>query len=219
MNAMELLTWARGSGMQIAVAVLLLGSLFRVSGILFLGRQTDLAEARGGTWIPGLRTVVRRSWTDRNTLKSSALTYAAGYTFHIGFLLTLLFYTPHILYFRGLLGFGWPALPTSLVDVLAVLSIAALVALLVNRVVDPVRRFLSGFQDYFTWLVTLLPLATGYMALNRLALPYTEMLSLHILSIELLLVTIPFTKLIHAVTFLIARWYNGAIAGRKGVRA
>jgi len=31
------------------------------------------------------------------------------------------------------------------------------------------------------------------------------------------LVVFPFTKLMHALTFAVSRWYNGAIAGRKGV--
>jgi nitrate reductase gamma subunit len=43
-------------------------------------------------------------------------------------------------------------------------------------------------------------------------------LALHILSVELLLIVIPFTKLMHLFTFALARWYNGAIAGRKGVK-
>jgi hypothetical protein len=35
--------------------------------------------------------------------------------------------------------------------------------------------------------------------------------------VELLLVVLPFTKLIHTFTVFFSRWYNGAIAGRKGV--
>jgi nitrate reductase gamma subunit len=37
--------------------------------------------------------------------------------------------------------------------------------------------------------------------------------------VELLLVVFPFTKLTHAFTVFIARWYNGAIFGRKGVES
>ena len=48
-------------------------------------------------------------------------------------------------------------------------------------------------------------------------LPYTQMLAVHILSVELLLIVLPFTKLIHMFTLFLSRWYNGAMAGRKGV--
>jgi nitrate reductase gamma subunit len=64
----------------------------------------------------------------------------------------------------------------------------------------------------------MLPVLTGYMALHRVGADYTMMLSIHIMSVILLLVVFPFTKLTHAVTLFIARWYNGATAGRKGVR-
>lgn len=218
MNDMALLNWARGTGMELAVAVFVIGMVVRVLGIVLLGRKTDLAAARQSGVGPGMRTIVSRSWPDPGTFKRTSLVVVAGYVFHVGFLLTLLFYAPHILLLGGLLGFDWAALPNSLIDVLGILSIAALVALLINRVLDPVRRQLSGFGDYFTWLVTLLPLLTGYMALNRMLLPYTEMLAWHILSVELLLVCIPFTKLVHAVTFALSRYYTGAMAGRKGVQ-
>ena len=35
--------------------------------------------------------------------------------------------------------------------------------------------------------------------------------------VELLMVLFPFTKLSHAFTLFIARWYNGAISGYRGV--
>lgn len=219
MTANELLNWSRGTGMQLAVAVFVVGMLFRMASILVLGRKRDLSRPRSGVWGPGMRTIVSRSWLDRDTIKRTPLTFFGGYVFHIGFLLTLLFYAPHILYFKGAFGLAWPALPVSLIDVLAVLTIAALVALLVHRLMDPVRRHLSTFNDYYAWFVTILPVITGYMALNRMLFPYTELLALHILSVELLLVSIPFTHLTHALTFLTSRWYNGAVAGRKGVQA
>jgi nitrate reductase gamma subunit len=62
-------------------------------------------------------------------------------------------------------------------------------------------------------------LLTGYLAYHRMLNPYPLVLGIHILSVELLMVVFPFTKLMHALTFLIARWYNGAIAGRKGVQS
>jgi nitrate reductase gamma subunit len=45
------------------------------------------------------------------------------------------------------------------------------------------------------------------------------LIAIHILSVELLMVVFPFTKLTHAVTLFMARYYNGAIAGYKGVKS
>ena len=63
------------------------------------------------------------------------------------------------------------------------------------------------------------PLLTGWLAVHHLLLPYTLMLAVHILSVELLMVVFPFTKLTHAFTLFLSRWYNGAISGYRGVES
>ena len=92
-----------------------------------------------------------------------------------------------------------------------------LLVVLFDRIRSPVKRFLSTFGDYFAWAITFLPVLTGYLAVKHLLLPYTTMLAIHILSVELFLVMLPFTKLIHTFTVFVSRWYNGDISGRKGV--
>jgi hypothetical protein len=73
-------------------------------------------------------------------------------------------------------------LPSQFIDLVAVVTIAAMVVVLVDRINKPVKRYLSTFEDWFTWLVTFLPVLTGWMAVQHLLLPYTTMLALHILS-------------------------------------
>jgi len=150
-------------------------------------------------------------------LARSPVTYVGGYLFHLGFLLTFVFGVAHIEFVKGLLGLSWPALPTPLLDAVAVISILALIAVLADRIGNRVKRLLSGANDYLAWLLTLLPLATGYAAIHHMLLEYSLMLALHILSIELLLALLPFTKLFHTVGVFVSRWYGGDIAGRKGV--
>lgn len=217
MSAMELLLWARGPGLGIAVAIFLFGMTLRLFEIYSLGRKTDLAAPRSPTPGSGWRTVFSRSLPYQGTWRRSGLTVVTGFVFHIGLFIVLLFLLPHIKLIHSLTGLSWPALPTSLVDLVTVLTLIALLVVLVHRLMDPVKRLLSGFGDYLAWAVTFLPLLTGYMAYHHLMLDYTLLLALHILSAELLLVVFPFTKLTHTFTLFIARWYNGDIAARKGV--
>jgi nitrate reductase gamma subunit len=219
MTSVELYTWVRGPALQAAVALFLLGLTVRLFELWMLGRKTDLSVPRAGGFWPGLRTIFTRSVPAPGLLRRAALVYLGGYIFHLGFFITLLFFVPHILLFKGAVGLSWPGLPSAVVDLTAIITIAALIALLVHRLTDPVRRHLSGVNDYLSWALTILPLLTGYMAVHRLLLPYTSLLVIHVLSVELLLIALPFTKLVHAVTFLISRSYNGAIAGRRGVQA
>lgn len=220
MTETELLLWVRGPALQIATVIFVLGVAVRIIEILMLGWKKNLAEARGSAVAGGLRTIVTRSIPDRGTLQRSTFNVVAGYIFHAGFFVVLLFFAPHILLFHEVLGLNWPALPTPVIDATAVVTIIALLAVLVHRLRHPVMRFLSRFQDYLVWLVTILPLVTGYLAFHRVGVASPPaLIAIHILSVELLMVVFPFTKLMHAVTLFMARYYNGAIAGYKGVNS
>lgn len=217
MTALELLTWARGTGLTLALAVCAFGILLRLFEIFSLGRKKDLSAPREHSPGSGWRTILSRSLPPPGLLKRAPVTYIGGYAFHLGFAITLFFFVPHIELVRGLFGISWPGLPTQVVDIAAVAGMLGLIAVLASRLANPVKRFLSGFQDYLAWLLTLLPLLTGYLAFHHLLIDYTLALALHILSVELLLVALPFTKLFHTVSVFVSRWYNGDISGRKGV--
>ena len=104
MSETELLLWVRGPALQIATVIFLLGVAVRILEILMLGRKTNLAEARGSALAGGLRTIITRSFADRSTLRRNMFNEVAGYIFHIGFFVVLLFYAPHILLFKDTLG-------------------------------------------------------------------------------------------------------------------
>jgi nitrate reductase gamma subunit len=219
MSETEFLMWVRGPGFQIATVIFALGIVLRLVEIVMLGRKTNLAEAKGSEMGSGLRTIVTRTVPDAATFKRSAFTITAGYIFHIGLFIVIFLFAPHILLFKDVLGFGWPALPSTVIDAVTVVTIIALVAVLVHRLKDPVKRFLSNFDDYLGWFVTILPLVTGYIAFHRVGMPAPTLIAIHILSVELLMIVFPFTKLMHAFTLFLARWYNGAIAGYRGVQS
>ena len=220
MSETELLLWVRGPALQVATVIFLLGMVVRIAEILMLGRKKNFAEARGSEVVGGLRTMLSRSIPDSGTMQRSTFNVVAGYIFHIGFFVVLFLFAPHILLFNEVLGVSWPALPTPIVDATTVVTIIALLAVLVHRLRHPVMRFLSRFQDYLAWLVTILPLVTGYLAFHRVGIaPPPMLIFIHILSVELLMVVFPFTKLMHAFTLFMARYYNGAISGYRGVKS
>jgi nitrate reductase gamma subunit len=217
MNEMQFLTWVRGTGLNIALGLFLLGVLWRLVEIYTLGRKQDIAPKRDAAGASGWHTIVRRSVPPPGMVKRSPVSYIGGYIFHIGLLIVVFFFAPHIKLVEGLLGISWPGLPSQVVDAAAVVTLAAMVLVLADRINKPVKRYLSTFEDYFSWALTFLPVLTGYLAVKHLLLPYTTMLALHILSVELLLIALPFTKLIHVFTLFASRWYNGDISGKRGV--
>ena len=217
MTEIELLSWARGPGLQIATIVFVAGVVIRFFEILVLGRKANLAEAKGPEMSSGLKTIITRTIPDRTTFQRSSLTIVLGYIFHIGLFAICFLSAPHILFLKDIIGFGWLSLPTAVIDAFAVVTIIALLATLVNRLTNKVMRYLTNFEDLLTWFVTFLPVVTGYIAFHRMGFTAPSLLAIHILSVELLLIVFPFTKLMHAFTLFIARWYNGAISGYRGV--
>ena len=217
MTELQLLTWVRGPGLDFAVGIFLLGVLWRLVEIYSLGRKKDLAAPRHVAGASGWNTIFRRSIPADGMLKRSPVSYIGGYTFHIGLAIVVLLFAPHIKLIQSLTGLHWPGLPSQFIDLAAVVTLAAMVVVLVDRINKPVKRFISTFEDWFTWALTFLPVLTGWMAVQHLLLPYTTMLALHIFTVELLLVFLPFTKLFHAFTVFGSRWFNGQVNGHKGV--
>ncbi len=219
MTSVEFLQWVRGPGLAISSIILVFGMTLRVLEIFMLGRKKNLAELRSSGVKEGFRTIITRfAGVDRNTTRRTMFTHITGWVFHVGLFVAIFLLTPHIEIFKSFLGFGWPALPTAIVDFVTVITMITLLIILFHRITNPVLRYLSVGQDYLVWALTFLPMLTGYLAYHHLFFPYTWLLGVHILSVCLLMVLFPFTKLTHAVTLFVSRWYNGYMGGQKGVK-
>lgn len=214
MTDIALLSWSRGPAFETAVIIFVFGMLLRLLEITLIGRPKDFSLARGNAMFGGVFTLFNRTLPARGTWKH----HLPGYIWHSGLLIIILLVAPHILIFQHYLDIRWPALPNSIIDVVTIVTMTALAFVLFTRLTDPVRKRLSTSGDYFSWIVTFLPILTGYLAKLHIVDSYAMMLAIHILSVCLLLIVFPFTKLTHAFTLFFARWYNGSAAGRKGVR-
>jgi nitrate reductase gamma subunit len=80
---------------------------------------------------------------------------------------------------------------------------------LLRRVVVPKVRALSRASDFFVWLIIVTPFLTGFIC-YRQWFDYHTALFIHILSGELMLIAITFTKLGHMIFFFLARFFIGS---------
>jgi nitrate reductase gamma subunit len=218
---MELLDFARGPALQAALVVFVLGTLWRLAGVLLLPRMRDLSPPREGAParpLGALRTIVRRMWPRREYLRPTLFVTINGYVFHLGLAIVVFGLAPHILFLRDLLGVSWRALPSNVVYGVGVITLASLLAALARRVVHPVTRLLSHAGDYVSWAMTVAPVATGLLATNHIGARYETLLALHVLSVALFLAWFPFGKLMHAVLFVFSRGATGIRFGHRGVK-
>ncbi len=217
--AFELLDWTRGPGLEIASVIFVLGIALRLGELAFIGRKPNLAPARGSTVVQGIKTIFTRTAPAPGMVKRTPAIHIGGWVFHIGFFIVVLFYSAHIRVFDDLFNVPWTRWPSSTIANIAVITMIALVVLLVTRIAHPVRRKISNLGDYAAWALTFAPLVTGYISAHDLTDAPILMKALHILSVELLMVAFPFTKLMHGITTFVARYYNGAIQGHKGAKS
>ena len=226
---MDLLDFARGPALAVAIAVFLLGTAWRLYGVLRLPRAPDLSPAREGApsnaasiWHANLRAM----WPRKEFSASTRFVTLNGYVFHIGLALVFLGYAPHIAFIHRITGLSWPALPDYVMYVAAAATIVSLLLALGMRIGSPVRKQISTSDDMITWTITFLPLITGMAVtmepsasvLAREVVLYRTPLAIHLLSLELLLIWFPFGKLMHAVLFAFSRGATGVRFGHRGVK-
>lgn len=222
---MDLLEFARGPALWFSVFVLVAGSAWRVIAILRLGTRSDLSEPRSTRWRTGaLRGIFVRMIPRKEFRRGGKLGVYAGYFYHLGLAAIVFGYWPHIAFVERLTGLAWPPLPEWLVYLAVGPAFIGLLMVLLERLTDPVLRLLSDFDDYFSWCLVFLPLLTGMAAANfsyPQAAPadvplYPLPLAIHLLSVELLFLWLPFGKLAHAFLVFLSRGVTGAALERKG---
>lgn len=218
---MTLLEFARGPAMQVAIAIFAFGVCYRLFSLFFWWRIRDSSEGsprERPAFIAAGREVIRRMWPQSAYKSRTMFALVNGYVFHLGLVVVVFGLMPHILFFKGLLGVSWPSLPSNLIFAVAVITSASMVAALAMRFSNPAQRIISTFDDYFSWFVTFLPLLTGLLATSHLGLRYEILLAIHLLSVALLLIWLPFGKLMHVAWVFVTRSQTGVQLSHRGAQ-
>lgn len=212
-----MLEFVEGPLWYFASAVFLVGVAWRLVDILRRGNPKDLAPPRGDPLRGALKTLVSRSWTAPGFSKGATFHLIAGYMFHIGLFVLLFFAAPHVVFIEErLLGFGWTPAPHWLFILSAELAFAGLLLIWLRRVLHPVMKQITTLDDHLAVGLTFIAMLTGCLALFQ---SHDSLRMIHMLTVELLMIYFPFSRLMHAFTFVISRSYTGAAMARKGVNA
>lgn len=215
---MTLLEFARGPMLAITLLVLFAGSAWRIYGIFRLKPKPDHSKPRRETGFrDALGGVLARVFPRKAFRPRIAFTEANAWLFHIGLLVIIVAYAPHIAFVKRLTGFiTWPALPDPVTYFFGAVTIVTLIIALLHRMSHPPLRLLSNFDDFFSWFLVLLAVVTGMMAFDTSTARTDTVLAIHLLSVEAMLIWLPFGKLSHAFLIFISRGITGAAFARKG---
>lgn len=199
----------------LSAAVFAVGALWRVAGIVRFGRKTDLSVPRGRAAAGAVRAFFLHFIPHGGFGRRTAFHVFAGYLFHLGLFALLFWAAPHVAFLNErILGFGWEPLPRWGFIVAAEAAFAGLILLWFRRVSDPVLRTISDADDHVGAWLTFIVMLTGCLALQE---SHAELRILHMLAVEAWLIYFPFSRLMHAATFVLSRAYTGATFGRRGI--
>ncbi len=129
--------------------------------------------------------------------------------FHVFLIVAPLFLLGHNLLLDQSWGLSLFSLPESLSDVLTVVILLSGIYFLGRRLFLARVRAISSAYDYIILLIAVAPFLTGFLAYHQW-FDYNTIIFLHILSGEVMLITIPFTKLGHMLFFFLYRFFIGS---------
>ncbi len=149
-----------------------------------------------------------RSW--RNNPVFSCIVFV----FHILLMMTPVFLAAHQILLKERWGVSFYMLPETVADIFTILVIAAAVFFILRRISMPEVRILTDVYDILVIMIAVMPFITGFFAQHQVT-PYRFWLYAHIISGEIMLMAIPFTKLSHFVLFFLSRIQLGMDFGIK----
>lgn len=217
------LEFTRGPMFYFSLLIFIAGMFYRLVRVVMLGWSKDYSKPRGSkatgvakTWLKSLLILPFIPWV-KGTFKRNPTMYIAGGLFHLGLFVVILLGTPHMLVWKSLLGFGWPTLGLPFVDWLAVAALVAMLVLIVLRLTHPVMKMLSGVPEYLNWLFVFLPMISGYIMTHHLFFRYEVAYSLHMLTVNWMLIWIPLSRISHFIFYPFSRTTHGTEWGKYGV--
>lgn len=213
---------------MVATSIFIFGVVWRLAGLLLLRARRDFSDPRRRDFWKGVMLIGSRSWPKKEFVGATGMMEAIGYTFHLGIFAALFLYAPHVVLLKDVVKaflpfpmmsdilFYWPTVSGGVIYFLTSVSVACLIVLLLHRIINPVKRLISNFDDYMSWLMTMVPLLTGMAAYSHFGGPYQVVLAIYILSVEALMIWFPFGKLMHMFTMFVLRGVTGVLFARKG---
>ncbi|MBU2548982.1 MAG: nitrate reductase, partial [Proteobacteria bacterium] len=169
-------------------------------------------------------TWLRYLFPFNQTVAKSPVFSLLGYAFHFCLIFVPIFIIEHVMYWEEETRFGWSwwSMPDTWAYYMTLVVIVIGVVFFIRRLVLPHVRIISTFSDFLVIVVTILPFLTGWLSVNFAGSAFLDAIHirlLHILSGELMLILIPFTKLSHFLLFFPSRMVISIEWGRRGYSA
>ena len=199
-----------------AFIIFVAGSLYRLIELIHLVNKKERFIYSYMSWKYSLRSILR--WMipmGTEGWKSNPILTIVTFVFHICLILVPVFLLSHIILWDESWNISWWSLPDPVADIMCVIVIVCCVFFLIRRLTSPVVQYVTSISDYIILAMVAAPFITGFFAYHQW-FGYQAFVIIHIISGEIMLMAIPFTRLSHMLYAPFTRAYMGSEFG--GVR-
>jgi len=209
----DIYNFVRGPLAWIAFIIFIGGSIYRLISMALLAKKKDplvytymhpkFALRSIFHWIVPFMSV--------NSRKNPVFTIVT-FLFHVCLIVVPIFLFAHVILWKESWDISWWFLSDSTADMMTLVVIGGCIFFLVRRIVQPDVKFLTAPSDFILLAIVVAPFITGFWTYHQWA-GFRAMGILHILSGEIMLAAIPFTRLSHMLFFPFTRGYIGSEFG------
>ncbi len=210
---MDVYEFVRGPLAWIAITLFFLGCLYRIVFLFCTGRKEPVLDPFENAE-NAVRSVLYGLLPFGSTyMRRQPLFTVISFIFHLCVILLPVFLLAHIVLWYESWEIQWWSLPDLLADFMAIWVILACIYFLYRRLTIPEVKQVTRPVDFGLLSLVFLTFLTGFLAYHQWG-PYRPILILHIISSEILLVVLPFSKLGHMLFFAFSRGYMGSEFGK-----
>jgi len=199
-----------------AFIVFIAGSLYRLINMLYLVNKKEKFIFTYMSFKYSFRSIFHwiTPFATVNWKRHPVLTIVT-FAFHICLIITPVFLLSHAILWDESWNISLWSLPDGVADIMALVVVGSCIFFLVRRLVSPEVQYVTSASDYAILAIVAAPFITGFIAYHQWV-NYQFFMILHIISGEIMLVAIPFTRLSHMLFSPFTRAYMGSEFG--GVR-
>jgi nitrate reductase gamma subunit len=203
----------RGPLVWVSLIVFAVGTVFQIFRFYSLSRKAGLsphvpsprpATDKKKRFSPErIMEIFKR--TGQTVLAVHPITITVSTIFHLCLVFVPLFLLGHNELFELTFGIGLPSVSERVSDMMTVIVLLCCAFFLFRRIFLSRVRTITSFYDYLVLALATAPFLSGFLAFHQIA-GYRTVMIVHMLSGELMIMAIPFTKLTHMIFFFLNRF-------------
>ena len=203
----------RGPLVWVSLIVFVLGTVFQIFRFFTLSREAGISphvplqppKKDRPKWYSPARLTGLIKKAGNTILAVSPVTIIVSTIFHVLLIFVPLFLLGHNELVELTLGISLPSVSEHVSDLLTFLVLLCCAFFLYRRIFLSRVRAITSFYDYLVLALATVPFLSGFLAYHQIY-DYRTIMIIHMLSGELMIMAIPFTKLTHMIFFFLNRF-------------